>query len=151
MNPARLRFVNAKTASERQQIKYLRSDCDLMLELRQMIFNSCKGECLSRDRSWKKFIQKARRDALTTARLAHIVSCPECLDAVNSLLGLAAAGPTLHSGRYRSMKNHRRDANGGGASGGGSGDLTQEVWTAPARNSRAQTSGACESQSMVFS
>ena len=40
--PGRLRFVNAKTASERQQIKYLRSDGDLMLELRQMIFNSCQ-------------------------------------------------------------------------------------------------------------
>ena len=43
--PGRLRFVDAKQNKERQST-YLRSDCDLMPELRQMIFNSCRGECL---------------------------------------------------------------------------------------------------------
>src|SRR5215203_5347817 len=38
--PDRLRFVDTKTASERYQIKYLSSDCDLMLSLQQMIFSS---------------------------------------------------------------------------------------------------------------
>src|SRR6185436_4579583 len=45
--PRRLRFVNVRTSTDRQQVKYLKSDCDLMLELRQMIFNSCQGDCLS--------------------------------------------------------------------------------------------------------
>src|ERR1700741_83990 len=44
--PRRLRFVDTRTSTDRPQIRYLKSDCDLMLELRQMIFNSCQGDCL---------------------------------------------------------------------------------------------------------
>jgi RNA polymerase sigma factor (sigma-70 family) len=40
--PGRLSFVNASAATERP-VNYLRSDCDLMLELRRMIFNSRNG------------------------------------------------------------------------------------------------------------
>src|SRR5215217_3072945 len=43
--PGGLRFVN-KTEAERQQFKYLKSEGDLMLGLRRMIFDSCKGECI---------------------------------------------------------------------------------------------------------
>src|SRR6185369_8207957 len=46
--PRRLRFVDAKTTAERQQVKFIGSDCDLMLELRQMIFSSCQGNCVPR-------------------------------------------------------------------------------------------------------
>src|ERR1044071_4220447 len=45
--PSRMRFVHATPPSTRPQIKYLKSDCDLMLELRQMIFNSRAGDCLA--------------------------------------------------------------------------------------------------------
>ena len=86
--------MNAGKPSDRQQIRYLRSDCDLMLELRQMIFNSCQGDCLSQSGVGRDLCEW-QCDALTTAKLAHIVSCPTCLDAVNGLLGLPSAGPTL--------------------------------------------------------
>ena len=123
--PRRLRFVNGKTSSERQQIRYLKSDCDLMLELRQMIFNSCQGACLFQT-DLAEIYAAGNPDALTTAKLAHIVSCRACLDAVNSLLGL----PSLAQ-RYRSdTPEHREppsDATGGGASGGGSDDLTRRL------------------------
>ena len=123
--PGRLRFVNVKTASERHQIKYLGSDGDLMLGLRQIIFNSCKGECIPLH-ELEEVYSKAEGDALSTTRLAHVVSCPKCLDAVNSLLGLP-----LLSERYKSdgsdSKQPPRDADGsGGASGGGSRDLTKK-------------------------
>src|SRR5215217_5963900 len=47
--PGRLRFVNGTNPSDAHNVRYLKSDCDLMLELRQMIFNSRRGECLRAD------------------------------------------------------------------------------------------------------
>ena len=44
--PGGLRFVNGE-APARPTVRYLRSDCDLMFDLRQLIFSSCRGECLS--------------------------------------------------------------------------------------------------------
>lgn len=86
--PGQLRFVNARAAGQRQ-ISYLRSDGDLMLELRRMIFNSCNGECLSQEALLKVYAS-GEADGLSTAQLAHIVSCPLCLDAVNKVAGLPA-------------------------------------------------------------
>ena len=121
--PGRLRFVN-KTGSERQQFKYLKSEGDLMLGLRRMIFDSCKGECIPRQELEDAY-SKHDGDALTTAKLAHIVSCPHCLDAVNSLLGLPLLSERYEAGRS-DFKEPPRDADGGGASGGGSGDLPKK-------------------------
>ena len=122
--PGRLRFVNAAKPADRKQIRYLRSDCDLMLELRQVIFNSRQGDCLSQA-ELEEIYAGGKADALTTAKLAHIVSCPECLDAVNGLLGLP-----LLAQRYRSEPSEPKeppaDATGGSASGGGPRDLTKK-------------------------
>jgi RNA polymerase sigma factor (sigma-70 family) len=122
--PGRLSFVNARKPADRQQVKYLRSDCDLMLELRQMIFNSRHGDCLS-PAEFEEIYASGNADALTTAKLAHIVSCPGCLDTVNGLLGL----PPLAE-RYRGEPSEPEgppsDPSGGGPAGGGTGDLTQK-------------------------
>ena len=119
--PGRLRFVNAGKPAAQQQTRYLRSDCDLMLELRQIIFNSCQGDCLS-PAEFEKIYAGGNADALTTARLAHVVSCPGCLDAVNGVLGLP-----LLAERYRGEPSEPEepptDSSGGGPSGGGTGDL----------------------------
>jgi len=116
--PRRLRFVDLKKASERQRIKYLRPDGDVMSGLRQMIFDSCAGECLARP-VLESTYTTGNADALTTTALAHIVSCPKCLDTVNSLLGLP-----LLSERYQTQTNEPPPDDGdGGTSGGGSGTL----------------------------
>src|SRR5215467_10944993 len=119
--PGRLRFVNGAGPSDPNQIRYFKSDCDLMAELRQMIFNSRRGECLSNEELEDAYNGDSP-DALTTAKLAHIVSCRACLDVVNSLLGL----PQLAQ-RYEAQppepKGPPGDGSGGGASGGGSSDL----------------------------
>src|SRR6185436_15300301 len=87
-----------------------------------MIFNSRRGDCLSAH-ELKEIYGGGNADALTTAKLAHIVSCHGCLDAVNSLLGL----PQLAQ-RYQAEPPQPKEppggATGGGASGGGSSDLT---------------------------
>ena len=121
--PGRLRFVNARMQADRQQVKYLNSDCDLMLELRQMIFNSRRGGCLPPEELAEVY-SGTQTEALGTARLAHIVSCPVCLDAVNSLLGLPLLAQRYHTEPSEPKQEPPDDTNGGGASGGGSGDLT---------------------------
>ena len=124
--PGRLRFVNGKAPSAQGQVKYLRPDRDLMAELRQMIFNSRNGECLTPQELQEAYL-KDKADPLTTLKLAHIVSCRVCLDAVNSLLGLPLLDQRYQS-RSDEPKEPPHDVNGGGASGGGgSGDLPQRL------------------------
>ncbi len=123
--PRRLRFVNARKLLDQRQTKYLKSDCDLMPELREMIFNSRRGECLSAI-ELDEIYTRANPDALTTAKLAHIVSCSDCLDAVNSLLGLPLLAQR-HRTETHEPKDPPADASGGSASGdGGAGELSQE-------------------------
>ena len=120
--PGGLRFVNGE-APARHQVRYLRSDSDLMLDLRQLIFSSCHGDCLSQD-ELREVYASGNDEALTTAKLAHVVSCAKCLDVVNELLGLP-----LLAERYRSTEREEppSDANGGGASGGGPTGLKKKL------------------------
>jgi RNA polymerase sigma factor (sigma-70 family) len=120
--PGGLRFVNGEVPA-RHPVRYLRSDCDLMLDLRQLIFSSCHGECLS-EKELHEVYASGNDEAITTARLAHLVSCAKCLDVVNELLGLP-----LLAERYRSTERQEppADANGGGASGGGPTGLEKKL------------------------
>ena len=122
--PGGLRFVNGD-APARPAVRYLRSDGDLMFDLRQLIFSSCRGECLSQQELNEAYAG-GNDETLTTVKLAHIVSCSKCLDAVNAILGL----PRL-ADRYRSEstehKNPPNDETGGGASGGGPSELRRKL------------------------
>jgi DNA-directed RNA polymerase specialized sigma24 family protein len=123
--PGRLGFVSAKAATERHPVRYLRSECDLMLDLRRMIFNSCQGDCLSQF-ELKEVYSEGHAEALTTRKLAHIVSCAPCLDAVNGLLGLPLLAQRYHAAPYE-RKEPPHDKTGGGISGGASADLTKRL------------------------
>jgi RNA polymerase sigma factor (sigma-70 family) len=122
--PGGLRFVNGETPA-RHAIRHLRSDCDLMLNLRQLIFSSCRGACFSHNELHEAYA-RGNEEALTTAKLAHLVSCAKCLDVVNEMLGL----PLLDE-RYRNDATERQEppgnANGGGASGGGPTELKRKL------------------------
>ena len=122
--PGGLRFVNGE-APKPHPVRHLRADDDLMLNLRQLIFNSCRGECLSQS-ELNQIYANGQAETLTTAKLAHLVSCPKCLEAVNVLLGL----PRLAE-RYRNESTERNeppdDASGGGASGGGPTELKRKL------------------------
>ncbi|HJT30256.1 MAG TPA: RNA polymerase sigma factor [Pyrinomonadaceae bacterium] len=122
--PGGLRFVNGE-APARSSVRYLKSDCDLMFDLRQLIFSSCRGDCLSQKELHEAYAG-GDDDALTTAKLGHLVSCAKCLDFVNDLLGLP-----LLAERYRNDSTERKeppkDANGGGASGGGPTELKSKL------------------------
>lgn len=58
----------------------------LFLALRSKIFRSCIGECFTQSVLKAKYEQPG--EGFSTAELAHLVSCPGCLDAANRILGL---------------------------------------------------------------
>jgi len=119
--PGGLRFVNGD-APARHPVRYLRSDCDLMVDLRQLIFNSCRGECLTH-----KDLGEAYADSdetLTTAKLAHLVSCSKCLDIVNKLLGLPLLAERYDAPDRQEPPN---DAIGGGTSTDGPTELKRKL------------------------
>ena len=122
--PGGLRFVNGETPP-RNTVRYLRSDSDLMLDLRHLIFGSCRGDCFSHNELHEMYAG-GNDDALTTAKLAHLVSCAKCLDMANEVLGLP-----LLAERYRNDATERQeppsDVNGGGASGGGPTELKKKL------------------------
>ena len=122
--PDGLRFVNGD-APARPTIRQLRSNCDLMFDLRQLIFSSCHGDCLPPP-ALNEVYAGSNDETLTTAKLAHIVSCSKCLDAVNAILGLP-----LLAERYRRDATEPQeppsDATGGGASGGGPSELRRKL------------------------
>jgi RNA polymerase sigma factor (sigma-70 family) len=127
--PGRLRFVDAKRVAERAATRSFASSGEPMSELRQMIFLSCKGPCLT-PHELREIYSLGNTDSLTTPRLAHIVSCRSCLDAVNSLLGLpllAQRGQAEVSSDSSDRDEPPFDGSGGGASGGGPVDVRKKL------------------------
>ena len=112
--PGRLRFVT-KRAAERPVVGSFGSSSDLMTDLRRMIFLSCQGEC-PRPEDLREIYSSGNTEALSTSKLGHIVSCAGCLDAVNSLLGLAPL-----ASRYQPPSD------GGDGSGGSPSDVKSKL------------------------
>jgi RNA polymerase sigma factor (sigma-70 family) len=117
--PRRLRFVNARGVAERGEIGSFSAGGDLMTELRHMIFRSCQGVCLS-PQELHEIYSLGNSEALTTAKLAHIVSCRTCLDRVNLLLGL----PLLDQRYQPELPDRERPPDDGSGGSGGSGGST---------------------------
>jgi RNA polymerase sigma factor (sigma-70 family) len=127
--PGRLRFVTAKHPVERSATRSFVFSGDPMSELWRMIFLSCQGPCLSPD-ELREIYGLGNTDSLTTTRLAHIVSCSSCLDAVNSLLGLpllAQRGQVGPSADPPDGDGPPVGGSGGGASGGGPVDVRRKL------------------------
>lgn len=59
----------------------------LFLELRQTVFGSCEGPCFPLSALEKRY-REASPTRFTTRELAHLVSCKNCLDRANRILGL---------------------------------------------------------------
>ena len=109
-DPQALGFIKNSSAEPKPQLGFARTTEDLLGELRQMICSSRRGDCLSQ-KQLREAYQSSETTAINGALLAHIVSCPPCLDRVNQLLGLSL----LHERYPTDMTG--RDTKGG--SGGG--------------------------------
>jgi RNA polymerase sigma factor (sigma-70 family) len=85
-NSGSLSFINKETP-EVFPAKFARTPTDFLLELQETIFRSRPGECLDR-KELQDLYASHREGPVARKYIAHIVSCPVCLDTVNNLLGL---------------------------------------------------------------
>jgi len=86
---------------------------DLLAALKRQIFSTCSGECLSRDQ-WREQYSNDKDLAIDRLRLAHLVSCPHCLEKVNKILGLPSLedrNPTDSTGHDPGSKDGSRGGN----------------------------------------
>lgn len=123
-DPRTLRFMNECPAELPRQSLGVRADADFMMELRKTIFNSRRGDCPS-VRDLQNLYRQGEAGSLESRTLGHIVSCPSCLEIVNSLLHL----PPLCE-RYPSDmigKDTRPKGGSGKGSGGGGGSSSSPV------------------------
>ena len=133
-HPGRLDFVRAAPASPLGQMGFAREPHEFLLELRQMIFHSRHGRCFSR-RQFQTLYKTDEVTQMKNEELAHVVSCPSCLDEVNKTLGLpllAERYPTDTLGRDQRGKGGKGGDDGGsGASGSSTGAIKR--WRRRAR------------------
>src|SRR5947209_1953918 len=137
-DPSRLRFIGRGAAHDTRPpaTGFAQTHEELLADLRRRVFDSRRGACLSDGRLAELYGDGAteRPDCAT---LAHAVSCPRCIEEVNSLNGLPPLSeryPTDSLGAEPRRKgsgdddegtggdDERTGGGGGGDNGGGGGD-----------------------------
>ena len=122
-DPHSLPFMIENSVAPHGAAGFARDASDFLGELRHVIFSSRQHECPGAEHL-KDIYRPTSNETLTASELAHIVSCPNCLETVNRLLGLdslAERHPVATIGREPKGKDKGGDEGGGGFSGGGSG------------------------------
>jgi RNA polymerase sigma factor (sigma-70 family) len=133
-NRESLAFINSGVAPpEIFPANFARTPAGLLGELRQMIFSSRRGDCISQQR-FQHLYQPSKKDdrademvSISCAELAHFVSCATCLDKVNGMLQLPPLSQRhLTDTTCRDPGDHDGDS-GGRPTGGGSLQLTKST------------------------
>jgi RNA polymerase sigma factor (sigma-70 family) len=88
-NPQSLRFLREATeaTTKLSQTGFARNTDEFLSELRGTIFNSRQGDCPT-NVQLEKLYSETGASGIDHTTLAHLVSCPRCLDGVNRLLDL---------------------------------------------------------------
>lgn len=81
-DPESLRFINKERGVRAAPTGYVQTPGELLRDLRQRVFDSRRGACPAGERLLKIYEAKGGPDC---AALAHLVSCPLCIDEVNKL------------------------------------------------------------------
>jgi len=87
-DPKSLRFMSEAQIESMQfpRMGFAQTTDQLLNQLRQTIFDSRQGDCLPHKQLRK--VYETENSAIDSVFLAHLVSCPHCLDQVNDALGL---------------------------------------------------------------
>ncbi len=117
-DPDSMRFVVDAPAAEAADSE--RNPIRLLTELRNAVFNSRRGSCLERE-GLESFYDAQAAAAPDCADVAHIVSCPVCLDEVNQMLDLPLLVERYPTDTLGQSDQPRKDGGDGGDD-GGSGD-----------------------------
>lgn len=115
-NPETLAFMGEESVVEVFPADFARTTDRFLNELRQMIFRSRRGDCLT-IKQLRGLYRKSQPESMSSKHLAHIVSCPKCLDEVNKLLGL----PLLSERYPADTIDKKTPTRGGSGASGGSG------------------------------
>lgn len=120
-NPDSLRFMHGARSAKTQvaQMGFARTTDELLNELRQTIFESRNGSCLAKADLEKLYVDNDV-SGLDQVTLAHIASCPHCLDKINRLLNLPLLSerfPTDTIGTDKGGKGDGGDSTGGAPGG----------------------------------
>lgn len=122
-NPTQLRFLlkPAETTLPAPKTGFVQPVDQLLLELRQQVFDSRRGTCLHVSELKQLY---SRTSKLDHATLSHLVSCPECLEETNQILNLpplADRFPTDTIGIDQPPRSGNNKRTGGGDGGDGDG------------------------------
>jgi len=120
-NPACLTFMRDSQVRELSGIDFGLSATGFLNELREEIFRSRRSECLRAEEIREKY-RAAEAGSLDCDHLAHIVSCAQCLNLINHLLGLPLLSQRSPSDTLGSKSRPKSGPPGGGSSGAVSGD-----------------------------
>ncbi len=118
-SPETLSFVGSDRVPEVFPAAAARPTDDFLNELRLTIFRSNRSDCFSR-KQLRDLYDVTNSSPMECTHLAHLVSCPSCLDEVNRMLGLpllAERNPTETLGR----DNRPKGPGANGPKGGGAG------------------------------
>jgi hypothetical protein len=108
-------FGHKRTPRETPPVPEESQEC--FLALRHQVFRSCEGKCFTKE-ALQRIYASSSSESLSTSELAHLVSCPQCLDTLNWILGirrLADRCPSKTLGRGDGSP----PKDGGSGSGGG--------------------------------
>lgn len=120
-NPRSLRFMCEAPAEAIQvsRMGFAQTTDKLLNELRQTIFDSRQGDCLT-GKQLEKLYRENENSAIDNVLLAHLVSCPQCLDGVNRTLNLPLLFERFTTDTLGT--DTRRKGGDGGGDGGDGGD-----------------------------
>src|ERR1051325_3897029 len=128
-SPASLGLVKQTAMIPFGQTGFARRTDEFLIELRQLIFQSRHGKCLS-PKQIQSLYSTESKGAIRCEDLAHIVSCPTCLDTVNSLLGLPLLADRYPTDTMGRDKRGKGDGGDGGGSAAGPGVIKRWKWRA---------------------
>src|SRR2546425_2623231 len=124
-NPKSLRFICEEPARTIQVsgMGFAPTTDKLINELRQTIFDSRQGDCLT-GTQLEKLYRENENSVIDNVLLAHLVSCPQCLDEVNRTLKLPLLFERFTTDMLGPDTRSKGGDGGDGGHGGGSGDST---------------------------
>jgi len=121
-HPDSLSFLHGEQQAPDLQIRFGQQPEDLLTELRQALYSTRIGACLSIGQLREAY-QSQETDGVNHQMLAHVVCCAVCLDQVNRLLGLPLLAEREPEGMTGRDKRDRNKGDGGSGDGSSTGDF----------------------------
>src|SRR5215470_15480294 len=128
-DPTTLSFMHTRLPSFPSELSVTNTPQDFMEELRRVIWGSRAGACSSRNEI-ERLYDASSSTPVDQRVLSHFVSCADCLDTINRVLGLAPLADRIPMMMTtKDTRKQRKDGGDGpsGAQGGGGDDVLKKV------------------------